>query len=131
MSERDPTAREVHQVAAEEVPDLIEVPVRVEGPIDARSLPAVAWTVNRFEITDSTGPIRLTGRNPFRKRLTIHSEDAGFFYGASQAQVSGRGNTGFLGMNIPLELAHTEEVWATNIAAESPKVTVVEEMWTR
>jgi hypothetical protein len=130
MTERNPDMAEVHQTEAEYAEDLREVPVRVEGPVDVRSLPAVAWSAQRFEVTDTTGPIRATGRNPFRKRILLHSETAGFFYGAAQAQVQGRGNCPFIVNGVVVELTHTEEIWINNVAAASPVVSVVEEMWT-
>jgi hypothetical protein len=128
MSERESDMTEVHQVEAEEYPP-IEVPVRIEGPADVRVLPAVAWVGNRCELSDTSGPIKLTSRNPHRKRLVLHSQSAGFFYGASQAQVAGRGACPFIENDIVIELLHTEEVWACNVATETPIVSVVEEMW--
>jgi hypothetical protein len=126
---RDPSEEEVHQIEPE-LYEPVEVPVRVEGPADVRVLPAVAWFPTRFEVTGTTGPVKLVSRNPYRKRLLLHSETAGFFYGSSQAQVAGRGACPFIAENTPIELIHTEEVWANCLAGESPVVSVTEEMWT-
>jgi hypothetical protein len=129
MTERYDTESEVHQVEAEAF-EPTDIPVRIEGPADVRILPAVAWFPTRFEVTNTTGPVKLVSRNPYRKRLLLHSETNGFFYGSSQAQVSGRGACPFIVKDTPLEMTHTEEVWANNIAGESPVVSVIEEMWT-
>jgi hypothetical protein len=125
---RDPTPAEIHQVEGEATPD-VEVPVRVEGPVDVRSLPAVAWAATRYEVTDQTGPVKASSRNPFRKRILLHSETSGFFYGPSQGAVAGRAGAPFIAPNVVVELTHTEEIWIQNKAAESPLVSVSEEMW--
>ena len=126
---RQPDQSEVNQAEAEANPPT-DIPVRIEGPADVRILPAVAWFPARFEVTDQTGPVRLTGRNQHRKRVLIHAQTAGFFYGSSQAQVQGRGNSPFIVKDTPIELTHTEEIWVNNIAGELPVISVVEEMWT-
>jgi hypothetical protein len=129
MTDRYPSEAETHQVEAEAMLP-VEVPVRVEGPVDMRSLPAVAWFPTRYELSDATGPIKASSRNPYRRRLTLHSETSGFFYGSSQSQVAGRSTAPFIAQNVVVVLEHTEEVWIGNIAAQSPVVSVVEEMWT-
>jgi hypothetical protein len=129
MTERYDTEQEIHQVEAEAYGPT-DIPVRIEGPADVRLLPAVAWFPNRFDITDATGPVRLVSRNPYRKRVILHSETNGFFYGSSQAQVAGRGSCPFIVKDQPIEFTHTEEIWGNNIAAETPKVSITEEMWT-
>lgn len=127
--DREPTEAEVHQVEAEAMPP-IEVPVRVEGPVEVRLLPAVAWTVTRYQVSDTTGPIKAVGRNPYRKRALLQSQTKGFFYGNSHEQVRTRSTAGYSEFGIPVELTHTEEIWINNVATETPDVTVNEEMWT-
>ena len=130
-TERDPTEAAIHQVQGEAIPDVLEVPVRIIGPVDVRILPAVAWTVTRYSLSDTVGPIRAVGRNPFRKRLLLTTAGATtFLYGASNEQVRTRSTAGQGGSSNPVELFHTEEVWINNVATETPEVTVVEEMWT-
>lgn len=126
---REPSMEEVHQVEAE-VYEPREVPVRVEGDVNVRSLPGVAWNTNRFQLSDTVGPVRATGRNPFRKRLLLIAETSGFLFGASDEQVRTRNNAGFVPLTTVIELQHTEEVWINNNAGESPKATIIEEMWT-
>jgi hypothetical protein len=58
------------------------------------------------------------------------AETAGILFGDSDSKVRGRSTAGFLPLTVVLELTHTEEVWINNVAAETPKVTVIEEMWT-
>jgi hypothetical protein len=126
---RQPDQSEINQEEAEAYKPT-DIPVRIEGPADVRILPAVAWFPARFEVTDTTGPVRLVGRNQFRKRLLMHSQTAGFYYGSAQAQVQGRGNCPFIVKDVPIELTHTEEIWANNIAGELPVISIIEEMWT-
>jgi hypothetical protein len=129
MTERYPTESEVNQVEPEVIPPA-EVPVRIEGPVEVRALPAVAWFATRYEISDTTGPIKASSRNPYRKRLLLHSETSGFYYGSSQSQVQGRSTAPFIVQDVVIELTHTEEVWINNIGAQAPVVSIIEEMWT-
>ena len=130
MSERYVTEAQAHQVEAE-ADAAREVPVRVEGPVDVRSLPSVSWTVTRFTLSDTAGPVKAVSRNPYRRVLRLSTAGAlTFFYGASNEQVRTRSTAGIgSAANSPIELTHTEEVWINNAATESPEVTVVEEMW--
>jgi hypothetical protein len=128
LSEGYSTQSEVQQTEPEAY-EPMEVPVRVEGPVDVRVLPAVAWTCNRFDVSDATGPIKAISRNQFRKRVLMHSPDP-FHYGSSQAQVASRNTSGFAGANVPIELTHTEEIWLNCEPADTASVTVNEEMWT-
>jgi hypothetical protein len=132
MTERYASETEVHQAEAESF-EPTDIPVRIEGPADVRLLPAVAWVVTRFTVSDTTGPIRALGRNPYRKRVTLSCNSAGigFFFGSSQEQVRSRETAGaWLTIQGQLELTHTEEIWINNTATETPSVTVIEEMWT-
>lgn len=126
---RQPDQSEINQAEAESFAPT-DIPVRIEGPADVRLLPAVAWFPSRFEVTNTTGPVRLASRNPYRKQVTLHSETNGFFFGSSQAQVQGRGACPFIAKDTPIVMTHTEEIWACNVAGESPVVSVTEEMWT-
>lgn len=127
MTDRLPEESEVYQ---SEHLETVTVPVRIEGPVEVRSLPAVGSAVNRWLINDQIPPIKASGRNPYRKRILLIGETAGFFFGNSQAQADGRGNCGFCPVGVVLELTHTEEIWVNNPVAGSCTVTVVEEMWT-
>ena len=127
---RDPTEYEVNQVEAEAYGGT-EIPVKIEGPADVRILPAVAWNLTRYELSDTVGPVKASSRNPLRKRLMLITETSGALFGASSEHVRSRTTAGFIPLTTVIELTHTEEVWINNNAGESPKVTVVEEMWTR
>lgn len=107
-----------------------DIPVKITDPVEVRLLPAVSWNVNRFELSDTVGPVRVSSRNPYRKQLILLPETAGILFGTSSEQVRTRGGAGFVPLvGGPLVLTHTEEVWVNNVATESPKATVVEEMW--
>jgi hypothetical protein len=109
---------------------LVKVPVKVDGPVEVRTLPAVAWAVGRFVCTDATGPIKASSRNPYRKVLRLSSETNPFCYGVTQEQVRTRETAAVITQDTVIELTHTEEVWInTAAAAETTPVTVVEEMW--
>jgi hypothetical protein len=113
-------------------PDLqaqVDVPVEIKNKeLSVRSLPASSWTVTRFQLSDTVGPVRAISRNPYRKRVLLHG-DAPFLYGSSTEQVRTRDTAGLAGANMPVELTHTEEVWINNEAAGTPDVTVNEESW--
>jgi hypothetical protein len=129
LSERESSQAEIAQIEAEAYAPT-DIPVRIEGPADVRLLPAVAWNITRYELSDTVGPVKASSRNQLRKRLLLIAETAGILFGDSDAKVRGRSTAGFLPLTVLLELTHTEEVWVNNVAAESPKVTVIEEMWT-
>lgn len=130
MTDRYATEMEVHQVEAE-ADDAREFPVRVEGPVDVRTLPSVSWTITRHSPTDASGPVKAVSRNPYRRVLRLSTAGAlTFLYGASNEQVRTRATAGIgSAASSPVEMTHTEEVWINNVAGETPEVTVVEEMW--
>ena len=126
---REPSEIEINQVEPEVYPPT-EVPVKIEGPVNARILPSVAWTVARFNLSDAVGPVRVVNRNPMRRSVTLIPSTAGVLFGTSQEQVRTRAGAGLLPLTVQIVLTHTEEVWVGNVATETPDCTVVEEMWT-
>jgi hypothetical protein len=126
MSEREPNTAEVHQVEAEYVEDLIEVPVRIEGPVRAQVLPATSWTAVTYELT-ATDSIKVVNRDARRSRFTLVAA-ADAWIGAVQSQAKANVG-GLVPANVPIEQRHTEEVWAIADTGTTT-LTVLEEYWT-
>jgi hypothetical protein len=109
--------------------DIPVVPVKIGDPVGVRQLPAIAWTITRYGLSDATGPTKAMSRNPYRKRALIIPETAGVLVGSSNEQVRTRETAGLIPLTVMLELTHTEEIWINNVAGETPKATVIEETW--
>lgn len=126
MTERDPSIAEVHQVEAEDIPKLAEVPVRIEGPVRSQLLPATSWTAVTHELT-ATEAIKVVNRDARRSRFTLIPA-AQIWIGVVQSQAKPNVG-GSLPANVPVEQRHTEEVWALANTGTTT-LTVLEEYWT-
>jgi hypothetical protein len=129
MTERDPSMAEVHQVEAEDIPKLAEVPVRIEGPVRAQTLPATSWSARSYELS-ATEAVRVARRDARRKRGVITVVTQAAWLGPSQsAAKSGVGYRMGAAATSIIEFTHTEEIWAIGDTAGSI-LSIFEEYWT-
>jgi hypothetical protein len=125
MSQREPTQAEVQQAEAEYIP-LQEVPVKIEGPVRAQTLPATSYTDRTFDL-DATNAIRVAPRDP-RRSVLLMTPAAAVWIGPVQS--AAKVNVGgLLVANVPVYHRHTEEVWAV-AATGTTTLSVHEEFWT-
>jgi hypothetical protein len=125
VSERDPSQAEIDQVEPE-VYAPMEVPVKVEGPIRAQLLPATAFTATTRALT-ATEAIKVASRDVRRSRVVLIAS-ATVWIGVNQMQAK-QNVGGSLPANVPVEMRHTEDIYAIADAA-TPTLTVIEEFWT-
>lgn len=115
--------------------DHVVVPVRVEGPVRVRQLPAIAWAPRTFTVVHLAAPTRIAGRDPRRASLALYLPEPPaaahrIYIGASQA-----GAQSLTEGIIPtggqlLTLRHTDDVWVYNAhAANDLDVCVIPEFW--
>lgn len=78
-------AAEVMQESVSEPPEIVMVPVRVDGMVNTHSLPAVTSSIHHFTL-DATTPIRILDGDPRRSQAHIMT-DADLYVGTTDAQV--------------------------------------------
>jgi hypothetical protein len=84
--------------------------------------------MRNFAVDENATPI--LNRDPRRRRAVIITIDQPIYVGSSQNEADS--GTGFLlPINVPLEITHTDEVWAAvSLAAGDSVVSVLNELWT-
>jgi hypothetical protein len=126
--QREPSQSEVYQ-SESDVPGMIEVPVRVEGPVRAQALPAESWAVAFYELS-TTEATRVARRDPRRKRAVITVATQLAWIGPTQSGC--RPNVGYrmgAAATSTIEITHTEEIWAMADTAGS-LLSILVEYWT-
>lgn len=128
MSSADPTGSEIQQ---SEIPEILAVPVRVEGPVRVQLLPAVVGASSYKNITD-TNAHRILRADSRRKRAIILSVDQPIYVAESDGQIVTASGSGafLLPERIPHEITHREDVWVglANPTGQTV-VSVLHELW--
>jgi hypothetical protein len=110
---------------AQQDPPVQAVPVRVEGPVQTRAMPAVLGI--HYSRTFGTTAEQLVGRELRRSRLLVWCKTNPIWVGRSQAEVDAD-TCAQLPAGLILPIQHTDEVW---VAAETATalVSYVHELW--
>jgi hypothetical protein len=127
----DPTERpdpDVDEVQQHDPTEGIHFPVKVQGPVETRPLPAVNWRTHHFNI-DNTQVVEIAPANPRRSRLIISvRSQVGYI---ADTKVGCTNADGFpVASPSYVELRHTQPVYFTGGAAGTSEVGVAEEFWT-
>jgi hypothetical protein len=123
--EYDVTYASNAEVVQDSDPCMPTVPVRVEGPVQVRELPALSGGWGTVDCTKGT-TVRLLSRDPRRKSCMIRSDTEDVYLAASQA---GCGLGAFVLLkNTAMVITACDGVWVVPVTG-STRVHVYSEVW--
>lgn len=125
VSPTEPTVSEVEQ---SEVLDVPTVPVRVEGPVNIRSLPGVIGNHGKANFANTTDAVEVLNEEPRRKRVLLVAKSGEIWVGTSQQQVV-QELCMLLPINVVLEVTHKESLWAKPESVATATLAFVHELW--
>lgn len=125
-----PTEPTVSDIEQSEHLDMTTVPVRVEGPVNARALPGVVGNHGRVFFASVDDVVLVLPEEPRRKRVVLVAKPNEVWIGTSQQQVAQELGT-LLPVNVLTELTHGEEIWAKPETAGTNLLMFVHELWAR
>jgi hypothetical protein len=107
-------------------PTMSTVPVRVEGQVQTRELPALAGGWGTVQIAAGAPAVRLLTADPRRKSVTLWSDTATIGMSDSQSGAGGTGAFQWPSLSV-LNITACDEVWVASTVPTT--VHVYSEVW--
>lgn len=122
-----PDTEDVLQEEAHPAP-MTPIPVVVEGPTRVVELPTPDLVADQVDL-DNVTPVRLFGRDPRRKRLTLIAS-GGALRLATNSQQCQPGRGAIIPTGVPVTLTAYCEVWVMASSGSGCTVSYLSEQWT-
>ena len=109
-----------------DAPALLDRPVlvRQDGPVTVHDLPSRVGVMRSITLT--TAVEQILGRDPRRKAAVLLAFDQAVWYGNSSSEVS-QGNAAKWPALLPLELRHSDRVFAAAVTGTTTLTVLVED----
>lgn len=115
---------EILQEDADALP-IKAVPVSIEGPVQVQLIGSRVASMRTITVTANADQV--LGKDLRRRRAVIITNDAEIYVGLDMQQTNNE-DAFLLPVDTPMEITHTDEVWAATVSATS-KISVLVEQW--